>query len=224
MAALGMKKNRNFAKNLQKMTINFQRHSLRFLAPDEPCPAGSSIDLDDSDLRRCFEALATAGHDLVARFSEGGMRRLVQYVNTHYINVKAAGGIVTDDRGHRLLMVRNDRADLPKGKVEAGETLAQAAVRETEEETGLRNISLGSLLLKTYHIYDLYGGWHFKQTSWFVMHVDGNQTLVPQTEEGITAIRWVEPYEWQRQLHDSYATMRIIASQTAENTVFESIR
>lgn len=205
------------------MTINFQRHSLRFLGPNEECLDGTVIELDDSDLQHCFEALVQADHDLVARFSAGGMRRLAEYVNKHYINVKAAGGIVVDSQGRRLLMDRNERADLPKGKVEAGETLAQAAVREVEEETGLRNIVLGPMMLKSYHIYDLYGGWHFKQTTWYAMHVAGNQHLVPQTEEGITAIRWVQPDEWHRLMCDSYATMRIIAMQTADNSALMPI-
>ena len=52
--------------------------------------------------------------------------------------VRAAGGIVTDEAGRMLLIRRNGRWDLPKGKVEAGETLLQAALREVEEETGVR--------------------------------------------------------------------------------------
>ena len=98
----------------------------------------------------------------------------------------------------------------PKGKVEPGETLAAAALRETEEETGLNRLRLGRLWLKTYHIYDLYGGWHFKQTSWFEMWQTESQMLVPQKEEGITSVEWVSSTEWRRRLEGSYATMRVI--------------
>ena len=51
--------------------------------------------------------------------------------------VRAAGCVVHDDAGNMLLISRNNRWDLPKGKVEPGETLLQAALREVEEETGI---------------------------------------------------------------------------------------
>ena len=102
--------------------------------------------------------------------------------------VRAAGGIVTAPDGTMLLIQRNGRWDLPKGKVESGETLLQAALREVEEETGIKCVSalsrecvsadaqdtkaitqLRNYAIKTYHIFNLYGGWHLKQTSWFPM-------------------------------------------------------
>ena len=92
--------------------------------------------------------------------------------------VRAAGGIVTSDEGRMLLIFRNGRWDLPKGKVEAGETLMRAAVREVQEETGLDRLQPGRLVTKTYHVYNLYGGWHLKQTSWFRMTTEG---IAPET-------------------------------------------
>ena len=130
--------------------------------------------------------------------------------------VRAAGGIVTRDDGNMLLILRNNRWDLPKGKVEAGETLLQAALRETFEETGLKaNLSPFTSHLspiKTYHIFNLYGGWHLKQTSWFPMVV-ADATVVgnPQQEEGITAVEWVTPDEWHRRLEGSYGTLRTLS-------------
>ena len=53
--------------------------------------------------------------------------------------VEAAGGVVIDDDG-RVCVVHRPRYDdwsLPKGKLDAGETFEQAALREVEEETGL---------------------------------------------------------------------------------------
>ena len=142
--------------------------------------------------------------------------------------VRAAGGIVHDEAGNMLLIRRNGRWDLPKGKVEPGETLLQAALREVEEETG---ISVGSgqwivdstqvqilptthypLPTKTYHIFNLYGGWHLKQTSWFAMTAK-KQPAVPQQEEGITEVVWVAPDEWYRRLQHSYGTLRTLSAQ-----------
>jgi 8-oxo-dGTP pyrophosphatase MutT (NUDIX family) len=59
------------------------------------------------------------------------------------VTVQAAGGVVwrqaTD--GVEVLLVHRPRYgdwSLPKGKLDPGETEAEAAVREVEEETGLR--------------------------------------------------------------------------------------
>lgn len=135
--------------------------------------------------------------------------------------VRAAGCVVSDDEGNRLLICRNGRWDLPKGKVEQGETLAQAALRETLEETGvaahLTDVSGVTaahppLPVKTYHVYNLYGGWHLKQTSWFAARAAGVRPQgIPQYEEGITDIVWVTPYEWQRRLSTSYGTLKTLS-------------
>ena len=128
--------------------------------------------------------------------------------------VRAAGGMVVDAEGHVLSIQRNGRWDLPKGKVEAGETLAEAALREVEEETGIKATIDGPRVaaLKTYHIFNLYGGWHLKQTSWFRMRTDGNApATTPQQEEGISTASWTTPQALRRGLRSSYGTLRTLA-------------
>jgi 8-oxo-dGTP pyrophosphatase MutT (NUDIX family) len=59
--------------------------------------------------------------------------------------VQAAGIFLMTDRNgqpHFLLMRHRDRWDLPKGHLEPGETFRQAALRETEEETGIAATSI----------------------------------------------------------------------------------
>lgn len=131
--------------------------------------------------------------------------------------VRAAGGMIVRDDGMMLLIKRNGRWDLPKGKVEAGETLLQAALREVEEETGIEALNTSLLPIKTYHIFNLYGGWHLKQTSWFPMHTIGTSTAAPQQEEGITAVEWVTPDEWHRRLEGSYGTLRTLSKAYTEH-------
>ena len=139
---------------------------------------------------------------------------LLRWLKNHMRYVRAAGGIVEDADGMRLLILRNGRWDLPKGKVEADETLLQAALRETQEETGILPTTHYPLPTKTYHLFNLYGGWHLKQTSWFRMHTDQHQpTGTPQQEEGITECCWVTPDEWHRRLHSSYGTLRTLERQ-----------
>ena len=196
------------------MTVNYQYCSMQFLTPDE-CPAvNDPEEISGDDLDACFKLLVESGKNVVVRCSDNYIRRLAEYIHNNYINVKAAGGLVRNSDGKLLMMMRNGRADLPKGKVEIGETLAQAALRETKEETGLDCLQLGQLILKTYHIYNLYGGWHFKQTSWFDMYQRCQQPLVPQLEEGITQCEWLTPEDWRCSLENSYATMRMITSKS----------
>lgn len=129
--------------------------------------------------------------------------------------VRAAGCIIEDcTTGRYLLIRRNNRWDLPKGKVEQGETLFQAAVRESREETGLDIVaSPAQVPLKTYHIYNLYGGWHLKQTSWYMGSCHHAADGKPQLEEGITEVAWFAPDEWRRHLGHSYGTMKTIAAR-----------
>jgi 8-oxo-dGTP pyrophosphatase MutT (NUDIX family) len=108
-----------------------------------------------------------------------------------FLLVQAAGGLVENEKGDLLLMMRRGKWDLPKGKLDAKETLEHCAVREVEEETGLRNIHLGSPLLVTYHTYDENGKHFLKESHWYRMTVSGAQTLVPQEEEQITEVKWV---------------------------------
>jgi 8-oxo-dGTP pyrophosphatase MutT (NUDIX family) len=110
-----------------------------------------------------------------------------------FLLIQAAGGLVENEKGGLLLMIRRGKWDLPKGKLDPKETLEHCAVREVEEETGLRNIVLGSPLVVTYHTYDENGKHFLKESHWYRMKISGSQTLVPQLEEQITQVKWVEP-------------------------------
>jgi ADP-ribose pyrophosphatase YjhB (NUDIX family) len=104
--------------------------------------------------------------------------------------LKASGGIVKNSRNERLFIYRFGRWDLPKGKLEKHENEAEAALREVEEETGIKGHRLISELPSTYHMYEHKGRKVLKKTFWFAMEYDGNEPLVPQLEEEITAADW----------------------------------
>ena len=67
--------------------------------------------------------------------------------------IKAGGGLVLNEHNEALLIFRKGKWDLPKGKLDSGESIAECAVREVKEETGLKDITLKEALTTTYHTY-----------------------------------------------------------------------
>lgn len=105
--------------------------------------------------------------------------------------IEAAGGVVHNTQGETLFIKRLGKWDLPKGKMEKGESREESAVREIEEETGLQNVELLEFINTTYHIYvERNGDKILKYTYWFEMNFNGEDTSKPQIEEGITEVAW----------------------------------
>ncbi|MFL9833461.1 NUDIX hydrolase [Chryseobacterium terrae] len=105
--------------------------------------------------------------------------------------IEAAGGIVNKPNGDTLFIRRLGKWDLPKGKMEKGESREESAIREIEEETNLQNVELRDFINTTYHIYtERNGDRVLKHTHWFEMFFDGEDTSKPQLEEGITEVAW----------------------------------
>ncbi|MDQ1161297.1 8-oxo-dGTP pyrophosphatase MutT (NUDIX family) [Chryseobacterium sp. SORGH_AS 447] len=105
--------------------------------------------------------------------------------------IEAAGGLVNNPQGDILFIKRLGKWDLPKGKMEKGESREESAVREIEEETGLANVELVRFINTTYHIYvERNGDKVLKCTHWFEMNFSGEDTSKPQIEEGITEVAW----------------------------------
>lgn len=121
----------------------------------------------------------------------------------------AAGGLVTNINNELLMIFRRGKWDLPKGKLDEGETIEECAVREVEEETGIGNLELGSLLGITYHEYfDKYVNDDvIKETHWYLMKAKGSTEAVPQTEEDIEKIIWADMDTVKKCLENSYANI-----------------
>ncbi len=123
--------------------------------------------------------------------------------------IKAGGGLVRNGEGELLLIFRRGKWDLPKGKLDEGETIEACAIREVEEETGVKHLALGELISVTWHEYfDKWLGEEvIKETHWFRMDVAGVPALVPQTEEDITAIEWTKKSDLPLRMEESYITI-----------------
>ncbi|PKP20368.1 MAG: NUDIX hydrolase [Bacteroidetes bacterium HGW-Bacteroidetes-21] len=115
---------------------------------------------------------------------------------SHYFKfIPAAGGLVFDEKGHMLFIFRRGKWDLPKGKIDKGESPEIAAVREVKEECGLHKVKLKKKICSTYHIYLHKDRLALKQTYWYRMVAPGKQELIPQTEEDISKAIWLSPDE-----------------------------
>jgi 8-oxo-dGTP pyrophosphatase MutT (NUDIX family) len=121
-------------------------------------------------------------------------------------HVNAAGGLVTNKKGEYLMIFRRDVWDLPKGWQEKGENIKKTAVREVEEETGLKPF-VGKLLCTTHHTYHLENKFIIKHTNWYAMTYNGSYVPVPQTEEEITECRWIKKGKIKEYLESSYLSI-----------------
>jgi 8-oxo-dGTP pyrophosphatase MutT (NUDIX family) len=121
------------------------------------------------------------------------MLLLIEEFKACFTIVEAGGGLVFNPKGEFLVIERRGVWDLPKGKLEKGESFEEAALREVEEETGLKGLVAGQALLSTYHTYALQGERILKKTRWFEMKYHGNEPPQLEEEEDITSYRWVQP-------------------------------
>jgi len=126
-----------------------------------------------------------------------------QLINNMKI-IHAAGGLVKNSEGEYLFIFRLGKWDLPKGKVEEGEKMKEAALREVEEECGIKIDYLGKRIATTYHTYTMRGKFVLKQTKWYEMGVNKIPKLTPQKEEDITSAEWLGKKDLEQVKENTY--------------------
>ncbi len=125
----------------------------------------------------------------------------------------AAGGVVTNVQGKVLFIYRNDKWDLPKGKLDKGESLEACAIREVEEETGVSGLKIENFLKTTYHILKRKGVYKLKEVHWYAMQTKYDGKLKGQKNEGIEKVRWKGPKKIKLALENSYMNIKILFGQ-----------
>ncbi|MBP5504982.1 MAG: NUDIX domain-containing protein [Bacteroidales bacterium] len=120
----------------------------------------------------------------------------------------AAGGLIRNRRGRALLFWRRRAWDMPKGHQEAGETLEQCALREVQEETGLVSLKLGAPICTTYHTYHNKSNFVLKESHWFAMTLEKEESVKVQTEEDIVKAAWCGPWRLKRLLKSAWPSVR----------------
>lgn len=123
---------------------------------------------------------------------------------------KAGGGLVYNKAGDVLFIFRNGKWDLPKGGIEKGEEIEDTAMREVEEETGVDNLKITHKLQKTYHVFKRNGKYKLKVTHWFEMRTNFEGTPVPQANEGIEKVAWLNPEQIKEALKNSYENIKLL--------------
>ncbi|MBI4929991.1 MAG: NUDIX domain-containing protein [Bacteroidetes bacterium] len=122
--------------------------------------------------------------------------------------IESSGGVVRNDRGSLLMIYRNRHWDLPKGKIEKGEASDQTALREVEEECGVKNLRITSELMLTHHIFFQDKHEWIKRTYWYEMTCCDNTKPKPQTEEGILKVEWMSKDEVKKVWSKIYPSLR----------------
>jgi ADP-ribose pyrophosphatase YjhB (NUDIX family) len=129
-------------------------------------------------------------------------------VKKMYSIVKAAGGVVV--KGDRLLLMhRRGVWDLPKGKLDDNEKSKKAAVREVEEETGVKAKVIDKICT-TWHTYKQGNERVLKRTKWYLMRCIDDTNLQPQTTEDIDELSWVTENQARLSLVNSYSSIRYV--------------
>lgn len=124
--------------------------------------------------------------------------------------VVAGGGFVTNSKGKVLFIYRDGKWDLPKGKVEKGESIENAALREVMEETGVKGLVIEKFLRTTSHIFKKSGEYRLKHVHWFAMSTTYLGPLKKNKAEGIVKVKWKGPKKITKALGNSYATVKML--------------
>jgi 8-oxo-dGTP pyrophosphatase MutT (NUDIX family) len=144
----------------------------------------------------------------------GDKERAWKVFRSLFMYIEAAGGFVLNPKGELLMIYRNKHWDIPKGKVEPGESPDQTAVREVEEECGVTKLKIIKPLVSTYHIFFQDKGDCIKQTYWYEMSCNDTATPFPQQEEGIEEVRWMGKEEVRTIMKNVYMSLQEVLATT----------
>ena len=167
------------------------------------------FDIDNIDLIKMIDDIESNRIDSIC-FYDANIDKLWKKFTKKFKIIEAAGGVVLNDKKEILFIYRNHKWDIPKGKVEKGETIENAAIREVIEECGIEGLKLIKDLDKTYHIYKYKGNYILKITHWFLMNSNYNGTFTPQLKEGITEVAWIPTENLTQVIDNTYANIKLI--------------
>jgi len=167
----------------------------------ENCQQFTSVNVD-----KVIVALESEQNKAVVIYCEDEELSFQKFTKSFTL-IEAAGGVVENEQNELLFIYRLGKWDLPKGKLEENETIPECAVREVEEECLIKELKITGELPDTYHCYPYKGTWAFKTTYWFKMVSNYQGVLVPQTEEGIESVEWINKNELNKVRENTYLSI-----------------
>ena len=191
--------------------VFFNRRSIEFAnKADKPAKLGDGFYYhlgEPDELSRVLKYFYATPDILKVTIVAENATETFKFFSFHFMLISAAGGFVVNTKGEFLLIYRFGKWDLPKGKAEKGEIPRETAIREVQEECGLKNLRIVNPLGETYHTYKLNGIPAMKKTVWYFMQHTGNEMPKPQLEEDIQEVKWVKPEEIEQYLTNTYDSL-----------------
>lgn len=138
-------------------------------------------------------------------------KKTIQYLKSIFNIVEAAGGIV-EKEGKLLLIFRRKKWDIAKGKLEKGEKKKEGAVREVEEETGVK-VAISDKICTTWHTYIRNKKYVLKKTYWYKMTCLDDTQMKPQEEEEIEDVRWMTKSEVKNAMKNTFVTIESVVKK-----------
>ena len=202
-------------------TIYFGASALH-ISTKRPSDATTIVERDAYGNISCAKLLKKVDMCKSATIITSDPKQTLEALCREFKVVHAAGGVVENKVGELLMIRLRNRWDLPKGQIEEGEESRIAALREVEEETGIKATTLDEApLYTTWHAYDTYGEWELKSTDWWRMRTAERNTPEPQYNEGITEVRWLNREARNEALMESYETIKAVVSALDAKTTKE---
>lgn len=111
-----------------------------------------SIPIKEARLKKIIKKIYE-GQQLYVNLYHSNEEKLLKHLKKKLPVVVAGGGLVFNAKREILFIYRNNKWDLPKGKIEKGEAIQDCALREVTEETGIGDLSIRRFIKKTYHVF-----------------------------------------------------------------------
>lgn len=170
-------------------------------------------------VRQMISEIESSGKAIHFVIQNKEIGKLWDCFKSQFSEIPAAGGLVQNDSRYLLFIRRLGLWDLPKGKIEKGETPEDAAIREVEEECGVSGLQIIRQLDSTFHIYrspylNFPDNLVLKETKWFLMTCVGDQTLVPQVGEHIDEVKWFAPNDLDKVMQITYLSLQEFLTKT----------
>lgn len=191
--------------------IYYLRHTFRFLEmTEESSLKDFDFVLSESDLEditSIIEGLKRAVRPMSIVLL-GDPKKMYKKFKKEVPPVSAGGGIVLNENGHLLMIKRLGLWDLPKGKLDNGETIEECAIREVEEECNIFGLSSQGKYGNTRHIFKRKGKYSLKVSTWFEMTATEIDKAKPQESENIESVKWFNPGKLDLDDIDTYPAIR----------------